>query len=222
MGLNFDYAKRLQIASLILEGGALPEVARIASVSKENVNTLFHRANAACRAYQDAVFTGLSSTSLSIKAIWAPLLLGPGVRGAKVDDDVWAWMAVDGAGLVPDWRFGRRDRATARSFTGGLVARFRSRPELRWDDEIDHLRKGLDRDGSSPAADAPRIREDPHLREADIFGLHVMRHNFSRMSPATGVTPAMANGIERRPWFAHDIMSVVDNWYLRSRGIAIR
>jgi hypothetical protein len=150
------------------------------------------------------------------------MLLGPRVRGAKVDDDVWAWIAVDGAGLVPHWHLGRRDRATVRSFTVAVVARFRSRPELRWDHEIGDLRNGLDRDGSFPAVYAPRIREDPHLREADIFGLHVMRHNFSRMSPATRVTPAMASGIERRPWFAHDIMSVVDNWYLRSRGIASR
>jgi hypothetical protein len=139
-----------------------------------------------------------------------------------VDDDVWAWIAVDGAGLVPHWQLGRRDRATARSFTIALGARFRSRPELRWDHEMRDDLKGLDRDGSFPAADAPRICEDPHLREADICGLHVMRHNFSRMSPATGVTPAMANGIERRPWLAHDIMSVVDNWYIRSQGIASR
>jgi hypothetical protein len=221
VGLNFDYAKRLQILSLILEGGALPEVARIASVSEKNVNTLFRRANAACRTYQDEKFTGLSSTSLSIKAIWAPMLLGPRVRGAKVDDDIWAWIAVDRAGLVPHWRLGRRDRATARSFAGGLVARFRTRPELSWDHEMHDDLKGLDRDESSPAADARRIREAPHL-EADIFGLHVMRYNFSRINPATGVTPAMASGIERRPWLAHDIMSVVDNWHLRSRGIAIR
>ena len=130
MSMNkLTHDKRVQIINLLVEGNSMRATARIADVAFNTVAKLFIETAKVCAEYQDQAFRNLTCKRLQLDEIWSFVY----AKAKNVPDekrgqagDVWTWVAIDAdSKLVPSWRIGSRDGATACEFVADLASRRR-------------------------------------------------------------------------------------------------
>ncbi len=137
--------KRAQILHLLCEGSAIRAIARVSGASRKTIGKLLVDAGQACAAYQDQAFRDLSCKRLQVDEIWSFVYAKQAnVKRAKkapaVAGDVWTWTAICAdSKLVPSWRVGTRDGATAADFVGDLETRLAGRVQLTSDGNRTYL-----------------------------------------------------------------------------------
>jgi IS1 family transposase len=144
MGMNkLTHDKRVQILNMLVEGNSMRATARIADVAFNTVAKLFIETAEVCAEYQDKAFRNLTCKRLQLDEIWSFVY----AKAKNVPDgkqgqagDVWTWVAIDAdTKLVPSWRIGSRDGATACEFVADLAARLANRVQITSDGHRPYL-----------------------------------------------------------------------------------
>ena len=144
VGMNkLTHDKRVQVINLLVEGNSMRATARIADVAFNTVAKLFIETAKVCAEYQDQAFRKLTCKRLQLDEIWSFVY----AKAKNVPDekrgqagDVWTWVAIDAdSKLVPSWRIGSRDGATACEFVADLASRLANRVQITSDGHRPYL-----------------------------------------------------------------------------------
>ena len=144
MSMNkLTHDKRVQIINLLVEGNSMRATARIADVAFNTVAKLFIETAKVCAEYQDRAFRNLTCKRLQLDEIWSFVYAkAKNVPDQKLGQagDVWTWVAIDAdTKLVPSWRIGSRDGATACEFVADLAGRLANRVQITSDGHRPYL-----------------------------------------------------------------------------------
>jgi IS1 family transposase len=132
-------AKRVQIASALVEGVGIRATARIAGVSKDTVMKLWVEMGEACARFQDETLRELTCNRLQIDEIWS--FVYAKAKNVPADNagefgygDVWTFTAIDAdTKLMPSFMVGSRDSGTATAFMQDLAGQLTNRVQLTTD-----------------------------------------------------------------------------------------
>jgi IS1 family transposase len=181
-------------------------------IAKKTVMRLLVEVGEVCAVYQDEVFRNLRCKRLQLDEMWSWIYCKEKNRTEEIArqnpdaGDVWLWVAVDAdTKLVPSWRLGQRDVATAIDFVRDIERRVKGRVQIT----TDALRIYL------------LVVEDVFGGKADYAQLHKVykapRDGAARYSPAKCIGCDMKE-VSGRPDPKHVSTSFVErqNWSVRT------
>lgn len=132
-------AQRVAVVAALVEGNSLRSTVRLTNVSMPTVLKLLGELGAVCAKYQDVTLRNLGCRRLQADECWSYVYakaknVPEKMRGEFGYGDVWTWVALDAdTKLVPSWRVGPRDLATAYDFMHDLAERLSHRVQLTTD-----------------------------------------------------------------------------------------
>ena len=181
-------------------------------IAKKTVLRVLVEVGEICAVYQDQVFRNLRCKRLQLDEMWSWIYCKDKNRTEEIArkcpdaGDVWLWVAVDAdTKLVPSWRLGQRDLATAKDFVSDLAMRVKGRVQVT----TDALRTYVN------------VIEDAFGSEVDYAQLHKVYRapleNETRYSPAKCIGCDM-KAVSGNPDFKHVSTSFVErqNWTVRT------
>jgi IS1 family transposase len=133
--LNFD--KQIAVIGALAEGSSIRSIERITGVHRDTVMRLGVRVGKGCAALMDAKMRDLGCRYLEFDEIWG--FIGKKEKNLTVDDgpecgDAWTFCAVDAeTKLVPAFKVGKRDGATANAFVQDVANRMKNRVQISTD-----------------------------------------------------------------------------------------
>jgi IS1 family transposase len=209
---KLDSAKRSQVINCLIEGCSIRSTVRVTGVAKKTVMRVLVEVGEVCAIHQDQVFRNLRCKRLQLDEMWAWIYCKEKNRTEEIArknpdaGDVWLWVAVDAdTKLVPSWRLGQRDLATAKDFVNDLARRVKGRVQVT----TDALRTYVN------------VIEDAFGTEVDYAQLHKVyrapMENETRYSPAKCIGCDM-KAVSGKPDFKHVSTSFVErqNWTVRT------
>lgn len=129
--------KAILALQLLVEGNSIRSTERITNLDRNTIMSLGILAGQRCAALMDAKMRNLSCTRLEVDEIWG--FVGKKERNVKMGDSmevgsVWTWCAIDAdTKLVPAFKIGQRDKATATEFLKDVASRMADRVQLTSD-----------------------------------------------------------------------------------------
>ena len=132
-------AQRVAVMAALVEGNSLRSTVRMTDVSMPTVLKLLADFGAVCAHYQDERLRDLPCKRVQADEVWSFCYakaknVPADKRGQFGYGDVWTWVALDAdTKLVPSWRVGPRDLATAYDFMHDLADRLKNRVQLTTD-----------------------------------------------------------------------------------------
>src|SRR5580700_10141553 len=137
---RLDHQTRAQVINCLIEGCSIRATVRMTGIAKKTVMRLLVEVGEVCAEYQDYAFRNLQSKRLQLDEMWAWIYCKEKNRTEEIArmnpdaGDVWLWVAVDAdSKLVPSWRLGQRDLATATDFVNDLASRVKGRVQITTD-----------------------------------------------------------------------------------------
>jgi IS1 family transposase len=133
--LNAD--KQIAIVSALAEGSSIRSIERMIGVHRDTIMRLGVKVGQGCTALMDETMRDLPCTRLEMDEIWG--FVGKKEKHVKPEDDsslgsVWTFCAIDAeTKLVPAFRVGKRDAATADAFVADIASRMRMRVQISTD-----------------------------------------------------------------------------------------
>jgi len=133
--LNTD--KQITIIAALSEGSSIRSIERMTGIHRDTIMRLGVKVGQGCTALMDEKMRGLSCTRLEMDEIWG--FVGKKEKHVKMDDppevgSVWTFCAIDAeTKLVPAFRVGGRDTATANAFLQDVAARMKNRVQVSTD-----------------------------------------------------------------------------------------
>jgi IS1 family transposase len=133
--LNID--KKIAVISALAEGNSIRSVERMTGIHRDTIMRLGVSVGQGCTALMDRTMRNLDCTRLEMDEIWG--FVGKKDRHMKDSDDptlgnVWTFCAIDAdTKLVPAFRVGNRDAATANAFVADVADRLRNRVQISTD-----------------------------------------------------------------------------------------
>jgi IS1 family transposase len=132
--LNTD--KQIAIIAALTEGSSIRSIERITGVHRDTIMRLGVKVGQGCTALMDEKMRDLPCTRLEMDEIWG--FVGKKERHVKPEDDgvgsVWTFCAIDAeTKLVPAFRVGDRDTATANAFLADVAKRMAYRVQISTD-----------------------------------------------------------------------------------------
>src|SRR5450755_2577940 len=130
--LNFD--KQIAVISSLCEGSSIRSIERITGVHRDTIMRLGVKVGQGCTSLMDAKMRDLSCNRLEMDEIWG--FVGKKDRNVRMGDgsqvgSVWTFCAIDAeTKLVPAFKVGGRDRATANAFVQDVASRMRNRVQI--------------------------------------------------------------------------------------------
>ncbi len=208
---RLDSTIRAQVINCLIEGCSIRATVRMTGVAKKTVMRLLVEVGEVCADYQDRTFRSLRCKRLQLDELWSWIYCKDKNRTEEIArkcpdaGDVWLWVCVDAdSKLVPSWRLGQRDLATAKDFVEDIEKRVKGRVQIT----TDQLRTYLN------------VIEDAFGGKADYARLHKIyqtpRDGTARYSPARCIGCAMKE-VSGRPDPKHVSTSFVErqNWTVR-------
>src|ERR1022692_4864197 len=129
--------KRAQVINCLIEGCSIRSTVRMTGVAKKTVMRVLVEVGEVCADFQDKVFHSLRSHRLQLDEMWSWIYCKEKNRTEEIArknpdaGDVWLWTAVDAdTKLVPSWRLGQRDLATAKDFVNDLASCLSKRVQI--------------------------------------------------------------------------------------------
>lgn len=132
-----DKNQQVAVISALAEGSGIRQIERITGVHRDTVMRLGVRVGQGCATMLDRKMRGLSCGHLQFDEVWG--FVGKKQRHVRPDDDsqygdVWTFCAIDSdTKLVPSFKVGRRDSATANAFVSDVASRLRNRVQISSD-----------------------------------------------------------------------------------------
>ena len=133
--LNTD--KQITALSALAEGSSIRSIERMTGVHRDTIMRLGVKVGQGCAALMDAKMLDLPCTRLEMDEIWG--FVGKKERNVRLDEpapvgSVWTCCAIDAdTKLVPAFKVGDRDNATARAFVSDVGSRMRNRVQISTD-----------------------------------------------------------------------------------------
>jgi IS1 family transposase len=132
--LNTD--KQVAIIAALAEGSSIRSIERMTGVHRDTIMHLGVRVGQGCTAMMDAKMQDLSCNRLEMDEIWG--FVGKKERNVRKGEDgvgsVWTFCAIDAeTKLVPAFKVGQRDLATANAFVANVASRMRTRVQISTD-----------------------------------------------------------------------------------------
>ncbi len=133
--LNTD--KQIAIISALAEGSSIRSIERITGVHRDTIMRLGVSVGKGCAGLLDAKMRNLPCRQLQFDEIWG--FIGKKERHCTPDDslelgDVWTFCAIDSeTKIVPSFKVGKRDLATANAFVSDVASRMRNRVQISSD-----------------------------------------------------------------------------------------
>lgn len=129
--------KKVAVISALAEGTGIRQTERITGVNRETIMYLGVRVGKGCAALLDKKMRGLSCEHLQFDELWG--FIGKKQGHVQPGDnpelgDVWTFCAIDSdTKLVPAFKVGKRDSATANAFVSDIASRLKNRVQLSAD-----------------------------------------------------------------------------------------
>jgi IS1 family transposase len=129
--------KQVAIINALAEGSAIRQIERMTGVHRDTIMRLGVRVGKGCAALLDRKMRNLSCQQLEFDEIWG--FIGKKERHCSVDDpmelgDAWTFCAIDShTKLVPSFKVGKRDAATANAFVKDVASRLSNRVQISSD-----------------------------------------------------------------------------------------
>jgi len=209
---RLDHMTRAQVIGCLIEGCSIRSTVRMTGVAKKTVLRVLVEVGEVCADYQDHSFRNLRCKRLQLDEMWAWIYCKEKNRTEEIArkqpdaGDVWLWVAVDAdSKLVPSWRLGQRDLATATDFVNDLASRVKGRVQVTTDALKTYV----------------NVIEDAFGSEVDYAQLHKVyrapMENETRYSPAKCIGCDM-KAVSGNPDFKHVSTSFVErqNWTVRT------
>jgi hypothetical protein len=123
--LNTD--KQIAIIGALAEGSSIRSIERVTGVHRDTIMRLGVKVGQGCTALMDEKIRNLPCSRLEMDEIWG--FIGKKDRHVREGDDpqlgnVWTWCVIDAdTKLVPAFRIGNRDHATAMAFVLDVASR---------------------------------------------------------------------------------------------------
>lgn len=133
--LNTD--KQIAVISALAEGSSIRSIERITGVHRDTIMRLGVKVGKGCAALMDAKMRDLDCNRLEMDEIWG--FVGKKDRNVRLNEtapggSVWTFCAIDAdTKLVPAFKVGGRDRATANAFVQDVASRMRNRVQISTD-----------------------------------------------------------------------------------------
>jgi len=129
--------KQIAVISALAEGSSIRSIERITGVHRDTIMRLGVRVGQGCAGVLDEKMRNLPCQHLQFDELWG--FIGKKERRCKPDDslelgDVWTFCAIDPeTKLVPSFKVGKRDLATANAFVSDVASRIRNRIQISSD-----------------------------------------------------------------------------------------
>ena len=129
--------KQVAIVSALAEGSSIRAIERMTGVHRDTIMRLGVRVGQGCAAILDEKMRNLSCRQLQFDEIWG--FIGKKERHCKPEDDptlgdVWTFCAIDSeTKIVPAFKCGKRDGATANAFVADVASRLKNRVQISSD-----------------------------------------------------------------------------------------
>jgi IS1 family transposase len=132
--LNTD--KQIMIVGALAEGSSIRSIERMTGVHRDTIMRLGVKIGQGCTAMMDKKMRDLPCTRLEMDEIWG--FVGKKEKHIKAEDSevgsVWTFCAIDAdTKLVPAFKVGDRDAATANAFVADVASRMRTRVQISTD-----------------------------------------------------------------------------------------
>ncbi len=129
--------KQIAVVAALAEGMAIRQIERMTEIHRDTIMRLGVRVGQGCARVMDAKMRDLNCRNVQVDEIWG--FVSKKQRNVTPEDsgtkgDVWTWCAVDAdTKLVPSYKVGKRDLATAKAFMDDLSSRLKNRVQLSSD-----------------------------------------------------------------------------------------
>jgi len=129
--------KQAVLIGALAEGSSIRAIERMTGVHRDTIMRLGVKVGQGCAALMDAKMRNLPCQNLQDDEVWG--FIGKKERRVKPGDDpqhgdVWTFCAIDAdTKLVPSYRVGKGDAATANAFVSDLASRLKNRVQLSTD-----------------------------------------------------------------------------------------
>lgn len=129
--------KQVAVISALAEGSGIRQIERITGVHRDTIMRLGVRVGQGCATLLDRKMRDLPCQRLQFDEIWG--FIGKKERHCTVDDspevgDVWTFCAIDSdTKIVPAFKVGKRDAATANAFVADVAGRLKNRVQISSD-----------------------------------------------------------------------------------------
>ncbi len=128
--------KQIAIVAALAEGSSIRSIERITGVHRDTIMRLGVKVGQGCTTLMDAKMRDLPCNRLEMDEIWG--FVGKKERNVRPGEDgvgsVWTFCAIDAdTKLVPAFRVGDRDAATANAFLADVAGRMRNRVQISTD-----------------------------------------------------------------------------------------
>jgi IS1 family transposase len=133
--LNTD--KQIMIIGALAEGSSIRSIERMTGVHRDTIMRLGVKVGQGCTAMMNEKMRDLPCARLEMDEIWG--FVGKKEKNLKREDDaslgsVWTFCAIDAdTKLVPAFRVGKRDVATAKAFMQDVASRMKMRVQISTD-----------------------------------------------------------------------------------------
>jgi IS1 family transposase len=133
--LNID--KKIAVIGALAEGSSIRSVERITGVHRDTIMRLGVSVGQGCAHLMHNRMRNLSCTRLELDEIWG--FIGKKERHTRIGENpqfgnIWTFCAIDAeTKLVPSFRVGNRDQATANAFVEDLAGRMKNRVQVSTD-----------------------------------------------------------------------------------------
>ena len=129
--------KQVAVISALAEGSGIRQIERITGVHRDTIMRLGVKVGKGCANVLDRKMRNLSCNHLQFDEVWG--FIGKKERHCTLDDspevgDVWTFCAIDSdTKIVPSFRVGKRDSATANAFVADVASRLKNRVQISSD-----------------------------------------------------------------------------------------
>ncbi|MHB2007162.1 MAG: IS1 family transposase [Acidobacteriaceae bacterium] len=166
--LNTD--KKIAVISSLAEGSSIRSIERITGVHRDTIMRLGVKVGKGCTSLMDAKMRDLSCNRLEMDEIWG--FVGKKERNVKPGDDpklgsVWTFCAIDAeTKLVPAFKVGERDAATADAFLADVAGRMAKRVQISTDG-LAAYKKAIEKSFGADADYAQIVKTYGHVETSD-------------------------------------------------------
>lgn len=132
-----DKDKQIAIIGALAEGLSIRSIERMTGTHRDTIMRLGVKVGQGCAALLDAKMHDLTCHHLQFDEIWG--FIGKKEKHVRPDDspevgDVWTFCAIDSdTKVVPTFKVGKRDAATANAFVSDVSSRLRNRVQISSD-----------------------------------------------------------------------------------------
>ncbi len=129
--------KQVAIISALAEGSGIRQIERITGVHRDTIMRLGVRVGKGCASLLDSKMRDLTCENLQFDELWG--FIGKKQKHVQPEEsrelgDVWTFCAIDSdTKLVPSFKVGKRDMATANAFVGDVASRMTNRVQISTD-----------------------------------------------------------------------------------------